>query len=268
MTGGEVMPSGRGDPDAVGDDGAHAGVSFAGIRRRLLALSEPAMRMRVVRDLLERADSDAVVAILREAVAGTSRGDQGTDHLLAAFAEIIEGIDPGGGPFYDRMAAAYGTAIEQGAPEVARLFSRPPPARALSQEEMAEWDVELARLTLGERRSLAKTLKRGIIERLLKDPSPQVVTTLLMNARVTESDVVALAARRPNTIPVLREIHRCPRWKRSYRVRFALVRNPYTPTEIAIHIVTSLAAQDLRTVVGDMHLHDLVRETAKARLGK
>ena len=226
------------------------------------------MRTRVLREELDRLDADEVVTILRAAVSETSRGDQGADHLLAAFAEIVEGLDPRGGPLYDRMAAAYGTAIEQGVPEVARLFTRPPPVRALSQEEMAEWDVELAKLTLGERRSLAKTLKRGVIERLLKDPAPQVAQTLLMNARVTESDVVALAARRPNTAAVLREIHRCPRWKLSYRVRLALVRNPYTPPEVAIHIVTSLAAQDLKTVVGDMHLHDLVRAAAKSRMGK
>ena len=268
MNDGKALPPRPDDQSAAGDGCAGAPDPFATVRTRLLCLAEPAMRAHVLGELLHKMEPEEVVAMLRTAVSGTSRGDQGADHLLAAFAEIIESIDPRGGPFYDRMAAAYGTAVELGVPEVCRLFTRPPPVRALSQEEMAEWDTELAQLTLGARRSLAKTLRRTILERLLKDPAPEVVRTLLTNPRVAEADIVALAARRPNTAPVLREIHRCPRWKGSYRVRLALVRNPYTPTDIAIHIVTSLAAQDLRTVVNDVHLHDYVREAAKARLGR
>ncbi|MBI5527365.1 MAG: hypothetical protein HY897_13600 [Deltaproteobacteria bacterium] len=240
--------------------------AFAALRKRLLALAEPAMRVRVVSEFLEASDPEDVVAVLREAAADTSRGDQGADHVLAAFAEIVGGLESRGAPFYDRMAAAYATAVEQRAAAVCRLFSRPPPARTLSPDEAAEWDSELAKVTLGGRRALAKSLDRALIERLLKDPAPEVVRNLLMNPRVTESDIVALCARRPNTTSVLREIHGCPRWRRNYRVRLALARNPYTPTEIAVHAVTTLAAQDLRTVMNDIHLHEHVRAAARARL--
>jgi hypothetical protein len=240
--------------------------AFCSLRKRLLVLAEPAMRLRVVSEFIEKSEPEDVVAALAEAAADTSRGDQGADHLLAAFAEIIGSLESRGAAFYDRVVAAYATAVEQRAAAVCRLFSRPPPARTLPPDETAEWDAELAKVTLGERRALAKSLDRALIERLLKDPAPEVVRNLLMNPRVSESDIVALCARRPNAAAVLREIHACLRWRGNYRVRLALARNPYTPTEIAVHAATTLAAQDLRTIMNDIHLHDHVRAAARARL--
>jgi hypothetical protein len=103
-------------------------------------------------------------------------------------------------------------------------------------------------LTLGERKSLARKPDRAMTERLLRDPHPDVIRQLLANPKVTEDDVLSLAARRPCRPDVLSEIARTPRWTHRPRVRMALVLNPDTPLEMAAPLVGLLIRQELRLV--------------------
>jgi hypothetical protein len=103
-------------------------------------------------------------------------------------------------------------------------------------------------LTLGERKSLARKPDRGMMERLLRDPHPDVIRMVLGNPKVTEEDVLAVAARRPCRPDVLTEIARAPRWAHRGRIRMALVLNPDTPLEIAAPVVGLLMRHELRLV--------------------
>ena len=103
-------------------------------------------------------------------------------------------------------------------------------------------------LTLGERKSLARRPDRDTLDRLLRDPHPDVIRALLGSGRLREEDVVRLAAKRPCRPDVLSEIARTPRWAHSPRVRMALVLNPDTPIELATGIVGLLMRQELRLV--------------------
>ena len=85
-------------------------------------------------------------------------------------------------------------------------------------------------------------------ERLLRDPHPDVIRQLLSNPKVTEEDVLSLAARRPCRPDVLAQIARTPRWTHRPRIRMALVLNPDTPLEVAAPLVGLLMRQELRLV--------------------
>jgi hypothetical protein len=104
-------------------------------------------------------------------------------------------------------------------------------------------------LTLGERKSLARRPDRDTMERLLADPHPDVIRPLLHNSRITEDDVVRLAAKRPGRGEVLAEIARCTKWAHRPRVRMAVVMNPATPPEIAARIAGLLLRPELDLVV-------------------
>jgi hypothetical protein len=99
-------------------------------------------------------------------------------------------------------------------------------------------------LTLGERKSLARRADRDLMQRLLADPHPDVIRRCLRNPRVTEDDVVRLAARRPCRGDVLVEIARS-KWTHRPRVRLALVMNPSTPVEMALRIAGLLLRPEL-----------------------
>ncbi|HXN30395.1 MAG TPA: hypothetical protein VN894_00980 [Polyangiaceae bacterium] len=102
--------------------------------------------------------------------------------------------------------------------------------------------------TLGQRKYLARRPDREIMQRLMADPHPDVIRSLLRNPRITEDDVVRLAAKRPGRGEVLAEIARSTRWSHGPRVRIALVVNPGTPPEIAARIAGLLLRPELDLV--------------------
>ena len=114
-------------------------------------------------------------------------------------------------------------------------------------------------LTLGERKSLARRPDRNVLEKLLLDPHPDVIARLLHNPRLTEDDVVRLAARRPGRPEVLAAIARDPKWLHRARVRLTLVLNPDTPGELAAPIAGLLVRQELRLVAEATHVPAHVR---------
>ena len=114
-------------------------------------------------------------------------------------------------------------------------------------------------LTLGERKSLARRPDRDTLERLLRDPHPDVIRQLLANPRVTEEDVLSIAARRPCRPDVLTEIARAPRWAHRPRIRLALVLNPDTPLDVVSPITGLLLRHELSLVVTSTTVAPAVR---------
>jgi hypothetical protein len=114
-------------------------------------------------------------------------------------------------------------------------------------------------LTLGERKSLARKPSRESTERLLRDPHPDVIRMLLVNPKVTEDDVLVLAARRPCRPDVLTQIARSPRWAHRPRIRIALVLNPDTPLDVTAPLVALLVRQELRLVATSTTVAPAVR---------
>jgi len=114
-------------------------------------------------------------------------------------------------------------------------------------------------LTLGERKSLARRPDRSMMDRLFGDPHPDVIRGLLRNPKVTEDDVVRLAARRPGRAEILAEVARSPKWVHRGRVRLALLLNPSTPPELAVPITGLLVRQELKLVAEATLVPDAVR---------
>lgn len=113
-------------------------------------------------------------------------------------------------------------------------------------------------LTLGERKALARRPDRETMQRLLADSHPDVIRYCLGNPRLTEDDVVRLAAKRPGRAAVLAEIARS-RWVQRPRVRFALALNPLTPLEMTARLVGLLLRPELETVARSPHVPAGVR---------
>jgi hypothetical protein len=101
---------------------------------------------------------------------------------------------------------------------------------------------------------------------MLRDPDESVITILLGNPRVTEADVVRLAARRPTTAGAQRLIAGCERFINRYAVKRALVLNPYTPSDISTRLTALLNARDLKIVAEDAQVAAVVREAARDQL--
>lgn len=118
-------------------------------------------------------------------------------------------------------------------------------------------------LTLGERRSLAAGPDRRLLEMATRDPHPMVVSRVLDNPRITERDVIFIAARRPAPVEALREVGVHPRWRLSKRVARALIMNPYTPSEVSITLLHTTTSAELHEVMDDLRLPIRLRRVAR-----
>ncbi len=121
-------------------------------------------------------------------------------------------------------------------------------------------------LTLGERKSVARTQDRRLIVKALHDPHPDVIQILLQNPRVTEEDVVRIAAMRPTDPAILRVIFRTVKWVIRYRVRRTLIYNPHTPLDIALSLTPLLNEQDTKAVADAGSIRSEVRDACRLSL--
>jgi hypothetical protein len=234
-------------------------VDAVSLARRLAALPAAAMRQATLRLTLDALDDEAAVRLCAEIVRRGPSGAPFDVALLALTALLDEGALG-----YERHATLYATARAHDDAQLARLLlsSQPPPPGTPKAAEMPGG----RELTLGERKSMARGRRRDLLDRLLRDPDESVLTILLGNPRITEDDVVRLAARRPTTAGAQRTILRSERFIARYNVKRALVFNPYTPTDLAARLVVLLTRPDQHAVAHDPSLNDSVREAAQEAL--
>jgi hypothetical protein len=229
------------------------------LARRLAALPAAAMRKALLRETLLALDDTATARLCAELV---RRGPSGApfDVALLALTALLDGNELG----YERHGELYAAARQLGDAQLQRLLlSAQPPPPGLPHAVPLSGDREV---TLGERKSLARGRRRDVLDRLLRDPDVSVLAILLGNPRITEADVVRLAARRPTTGAAQRLILGSERFIARYAVKRALVLNPYTPSDLAARLVVLLARPDVEQVAGDLSLGEAVRGAAREML--
>jgi hypothetical protein len=133
-------------------------------------------------------------------------------------------------------------------------------------------DVRLAarlpELAVGERVSLARRAGPGVISHLRSDSSPQVIAALLDNPRLTEGVLAPLLHGGSTSPAILELIAADRRWGVRYPLRVALARNPRTPVETVLRILTVLRKPDQKAVASDPRLLEAVRRRARLLLGE
>lgn len=219
------------------------------------------MRRTVLCEQLERVPAEEAVALIDEML---RRGRQAEPPFDAALAALSAAMGEGVGVLsYACRADLYAAARDMGLEAVAGYFlsARERPHDAPSQAERSLLPQHRP-LTLGERKALARRPQGDLLDRLARDPEPDVIQALLSNTRLTEQEVVVIAALRPQRPANLRAVFRSRRWSTRYRVRRALVFNPHTPGDVALQVLTFLTASDLREVSQDGNLDGAVRREA------
>jgi hypothetical protein len=220
----------------------------------LAAVPDPGMRRGRAAEWLRRCSLTQAAWTLSVVLEYLSRGDR------RAQAVALSLLDR------EVLCAAHG---EPGV-EAVRTFLREqgdPAARLLEKEAggSVEEDVPPPREPVGYRVALARQPVSRLIDRLLFDPDPRVLRTLLANPRLTEADVVKLAASRRASAEALVTIASDDRWIPRYSVKLALVGNPRSPVRVVVGLLPFLLQRDLQ----DLALagsHPEVRDRAAALL--
>jgi len=181
--------------------------------------------------------------------------------VLSAFVPLL--IDTA---HLDRAAAIRATALAATLPAAGRLLRGSSMEGHLLDQRIGGGDARVLKradgrpLSLGERRALARRPSRASLDRLMGDPHPMVMRIVLNNPRITQEDVVLMAARRPAVPEAVVEIAKT--WSHHGRVRLAIVLNPGTPPAVSVPMLGLLVRSELRDVKNAADLPATVRATA------
>jgi hypothetical protein len=123
--------------------------------------------------------------------------------------------------------------------------------------------AEIQAMSVGERLKLALKGNRDARTLLIRDSNRIIQRFVLLNPRITEDEIVALAKNRSVDRELLDIICKKKEWLTNYPVRLALVSNPKTPVTVAIRIVASLLPRDLRQLAKSKNVPIAVNGVAK-----
>jgi hypothetical protein len=225
-------------------------------------VDELSIRVGLICERLESLPDEQAVQLIDESHRSASLGATDAQSLFLAMGWAL---------FEPRLAARRlvlgETARHANLHPLADFVTPPPEAHGAPDDKRRIPDFGRGRpLTLGERKSLARTHDRSLIRRVLRDPHPDVIRILLDNPSLTEEDVVRVCAARPNDPDVLQTVYRHRRWIVRYRPRNAIVRNPDTPLDTALLLAPLLRRTELEEAAASSELAPPLRLSCKTIL--
>ena len=127
--------------------------------------------------------------------------------------------------------------------------------RLFFEELLARYEAEPS-----SRRRMPSMFIRKQVARLAQHHSPFAIGRLLDDPLLRDEDVVTVAARRPTTPAIVRELTSRLRWMQVPSVRAALVANPFTPSRVSLILAATHLPRRAEVVSGNVHPR--VRELA------
>lgn len=213
--------------------------------RRFTAVPDRALRRTVLREYMMELDDASLIGVFHRMETRARDGAADCRWLSAELAltpSVVHELP------YERVSELYTAAAAVPLPRVAARFLS---GRAVGDDRQDNPHLDLS---AGERTAAARRQDRMVLDRLLHDRDPRVIGALLDNPRITEADVVRIAAMRPTNPAVLERIANHSRWAHRHRIRKALAFNPCTPAPLARQILPVLLVQDLRDLAAQLPL--------------
>jgi hypothetical protein len=234
--------------------------------RVVLGLPEVGLRVEWLRDYLSSSPPRDVAFELERLCEASERSDPHAREAVLALAMLF--ARSAEDAFVARLRSHAETLHLL---SLGRLLRRAPsPPRSVPPPDAAPVpDYGRGRdLTVGGRRSLARAPTRRAFDKLLSDPHPLVIRQLLENPRLTEDDVVRIAARRPVRPEAVTAIARSERWLKRPRVRLAILLNPGSPPTVAMPLLAACTRSELVEIVHGADTSKVLRATARELLSR
>lgn len=229
---------------------------LARLIRRIQSVVDPSLHVGIVAEFLGEKPAAAVVDAVQALMTQVDLPGYRQCYLAVVHA-LIRRRSLG----YKRVEVLYRAAVAADCGPVRLLLLRAPPLVVAGDDEVLP-DPELVEVSLGRRKSMARTTDLDLRTKIALDPDPSVVSILLGNPRLTERDVVRIVARRPNLATIIELVAGHGRWSHRNAIQHSVAQNPYTPASVAASMVPFLTGRHLREVARDAALHRAVQETA------
>jgi hypothetical protein len=147
--------------------------------------------------------------------------------------------------------------------------------RLLAGKPLVDDQGEEISLTISQRVSKLRTnqkimlaIKGGKEERtlLIRESNRLIQVNVIRNGRITEGEVAYIAQMRTVNDEVLRIISLNREWMKKYPITKAMVLNPRTPLPIAMNQMKRLIDSDMKLLMKDRNVAELLRREAKRML--
>lgn len=101
---------------------------------------------------------------------------------------------------------------------------------------------------------------------LVRDPRKSVAMSVLANPKITPREITLYAGQKALDEDVIRAIARHRDWTRHYSTRLALVKNPKTPSQIALNFLLGLQERDIKLLRRDKEVPGYIQRQAAVYL--
>lgn len=119
---------------------------------------------------------------------------------------------------------------------------------------------EIQKLNPSQRILLASKANRQERQILLRESAPPVAMALLSNPRIELKEVLQIAKNPQAASGVLQRIAQDRRFSGNYEIQLALVKNPKTPSPMAMRMIEGLRTSDLRSLAKSQSLRENIRK--------
>lgn len=139
--------------------------------------------------------------------------------------------------------------------------------KAESEEPVDDEKQEIAasrikKMSMNEKMILAPKADRVERMALLKDLNPSVARLIIRNPRISDLEIVRIAKDMGTPADVLDAIGKNRKWVQNPEVKSAIVRNPRTPSRLALRQLALLSTKEISLLAKSQHVRENIKREA------
>jgi hypothetical protein len=186
----------------------------------------------------------------------------------AATGALAEGLAPAKDPFLAALGidAEVELLLPELGIEIGALSERSELLGEAEDEDEATLIKRLSKLNIGQKLRVALLGERSERTILVRDSNRLIACAVVKNAKFTTHEAETVANSRNVNQEVLRLIARHRDFSASYTIQHSLVRNPRCPPEVALPFIPQLNDKDIRLLLKNRNISEMVRRQAKRTL--
>ena len=124
------------------------------------------------------------------------------------------------------------------------------------------------KMSITEKIKLATVGNREARSLLIRDNNKLVAVAVIRSPRITDGEVLRVAANRASPDEVLRIIYGNREWTKMYPVKLALVKNPKTPLAISLRFLAGLRESEVKELGRDRNVPSSIQQAARKMTDK
>ncbi|HZN91839.1 MAG TPA: hypothetical protein VFB81_04020 [Myxococcales bacterium] len=162
---------------------------------------------------------------------------------------------PDPGPTAEEVMSEYAGLAEEGAPP-------------MEEGKRLTLTQKIMRMSVAEKIKLASMGNKEARSLLVRDSNRLVAVAVVRSQRITDGEVLMIANNRAAPDDVLRVIYNNREWTKMYPLKVALVKNPKTPSGIAMKFLSTLRESEVKELSRNKNVPSGIQMQAKKMMEK